>query len=42
MGTLYALLGSVLYGEFEDVALTPDFNDTLDLAASVLCAALVC
>lgn len=40
--TLYALLSGVLYGEIEDVALTPDFDDTLDLAASVLGAALVC
>lgn len=41
VGTLYALLSGILYGEIKDIALTPDFYDTLDLAASVLGAALV-
>lgn len=42
MSTLDALLSSILYGGLEDVALTPDFNDTLDFVVSVLCAAFVC
>jgi hypothetical protein len=42
VGTLYALLSGILYGRIEDVALTPDFDDTLNLAASVLGAALIC
>lgn len=36
-----ALLGGILNGEIKDVALAPDFYNALDLAARVLCTALV-
>lgn len=41
VGTLDALLSGILYGEIKDIALTPDFYNTLDLAAGVLGTALV-
>lgn len=39
--TLQTLLGGILDGEFEDVSLTPNLNNALDLLASLLCCALV-